>query len=72
MTRERLQWLMRPDTLKMVGKLGVVLGLETLLMPPTWAAVRLAHGEIQRERVLAAQNKLRRVALRWLLPDLVR
>ena len=67
--RESIGWALRPDTWRMLAKVSVVLGLETALLPPLWAALWLTP-ESGRERVLAAQNALRRRALRWILPKL--
>jgi hypothetical protein len=64
---DRMAWALQPTTWRMLAKLGLVLGVETLAVPPLWLAMRLCA---DRERVLEAQNAFRRRALKWLLPGL--
>ncbi len=65
---ERIAWALAPRTWRRAARFGAAVGLETVLAPWVWTALRV----LPEERVLRVQNLLRRRALRWILPELPR
>ncbi len=61
--------LTRPDAWARIGKLGLVLSAEALLAPGFAAAAALLPEGPGAERLLLAQNLIRRRSLLWLLPQ---
>ena len=61
--------LREPHTLARVAKTGVVLLVEVALAPWFCAAAMCLPAGPAAERLLLAQNRLRRLALWWIFPD---
>ncbi len=73
MNRARLAAVARElrqrHTLVRLAKTSVVLAAEVALAPWACAAAALLPRGTPAERLLAAQNRLRRLALRWIFPE---